>query len=91
VKPGTKIHHSRADDVVPIEDSVDLLANSGLPECALIEVGQDHRLAGARLAGGPAYSPGLATFTHSTCISNGPAFLSLSMKPRLVISSGGSS
>ena len=45
VKPGTQILHSRADDVVPFEDSVELLANSGLPECALIEVRQDHRLA----------------------------------------------
>jgi alpha-beta hydrolase superfamily lysophospholipase len=45
VKPGTQILHSRTDDVVPFENSVELLANSGLPECALIEVGQDHRLA----------------------------------------------
>ena len=45
VKPRTQILHSRADDVVPFENSVELLANSGLPECALIEVGQDHRLA----------------------------------------------
>jgi pimeloyl-ACP methyl ester carboxylesterase len=45
VKPGTKIIHSRADDVVPFEDSVELLSLSGLPESALVEVGQDHRLA----------------------------------------------
>jgi len=45
VKPGTQILHSRADDLVPFENSVELLANSGLPEWALIEVGQDHRLA----------------------------------------------
>ena len=45
VKPGTRILHSPADDVVPFADSVELLANSGLPEGALIEVGQDHRLA----------------------------------------------
>lgn len=45
VKPGTQILHSRADDVVPFENSVELMANSGLPECALIEVGHDHRLA----------------------------------------------
>lgn len=45
VKSGTQILHSRADDVVPFENSVELLASSGLPECALIEVGQDHRLA----------------------------------------------
>jgi len=45
VKPGTKILHSRADDVVPFEDSLDLISRSGLPKSALIEVGQDHRLA----------------------------------------------
>lgn len=47
VKPGTRILHSRADDVVPYEDSVELLANSGLPDHSLIEVGHDHRLADA--------------------------------------------
>jgi alpha-beta hydrolase superfamily lysophospholipase len=45
VKPGTQILHSRADDVVPFEDSAELLSESGLPETALIEVGRDHRLA----------------------------------------------
>ena len=30
VKPETLILHSRADDVVPFEDSVELLVNSGL-------------------------------------------------------------
>ena len=45
VKPGTLILHSRADDVVPFTDSVELVANSRLPETALIEVGHDHRLA----------------------------------------------
>jgi alpha-beta hydrolase superfamily lysophospholipase len=45
VKPGTTILHSRADDVVPFADSVELTTKSGLPESALIEVGQDHRLA----------------------------------------------
>ena len=45
VKPGTRILHSRADDVVPFGDSMELLANSSLPESALIEVGDDHRLA----------------------------------------------
>jgi fermentation-respiration switch protein FrsA (DUF1100 family) len=45
VKPGTTIIHSRADDVVPFADSVELLSKAGLPESALIEVGQDHRLA----------------------------------------------
>jgi hypothetical protein len=45
VKPGTTIIHSRADDVVPFEDSVDLLSKSGLSASALNEVGQDHRQA----------------------------------------------
>jgi hypothetical protein len=45
VKPGTVILHSRADDVVPFEDSKELVRNSGLPDLALIEVGLDHRLA----------------------------------------------
>ena len=44
-KPGTLILHSEADDVVPIADSRALLAQSGLPESALIKVGNDHRLA----------------------------------------------
>ncbi len=45
VKPGTRILHSRADDVVPFGDSVELVVNSRLPDSALIEVGRDHRLA----------------------------------------------
>jgi hypothetical protein len=45
VKPGTVILHSEADDVVPIADSRELLAQSGQPESALIVVGTDHRLA----------------------------------------------
>src|SRR5579871_5132205 len=45
VKPGTVILHSRADDVVPFADSEELVHNSGLPTSALIEVGNDHRLA----------------------------------------------
>jgi len=45
VKPGTVILHSRADDVVPFTDSEELVKNSGLPASALIEVGDDHRLA----------------------------------------------
>lgn len=45
VKSGTKILHSRADDVVPFTDSVELTTKSGLSNTALIEVGQDHRLA----------------------------------------------
>jgi alpha-beta hydrolase superfamily lysophospholipase len=45
VKPGTVILHSEADDVVRIAHSRELLAQSGLPESALIVVGNDHRLA----------------------------------------------
>ena len=45
VKPGMVILHSRADDVVPFADSEELVRNSGLPASALVEVGQDHRLA----------------------------------------------
>jgi hypothetical protein len=37
--------HSRADDVVPLADSVALVRTSGLPTTALVEVGSDHRLA----------------------------------------------
>ena len=42
VKAGTVILHSRADDVIPFEDSEELAKNSG---ATLIEVGSDHRLA----------------------------------------------
>jgi hypothetical protein len=45
VKPGTVILHSRSDDVVPFADSEELVMNSGLPASALVEVGDDHRLA----------------------------------------------
>ena len=45
VKRGTVILHSRADDVVPFADSLELLSNSGLPSASLVEVGNDHRLA----------------------------------------------
>jgi alpha-beta hydrolase superfamily lysophospholipase len=45
VKPDTVILHSRADDVVPFADSEELVKKSGLPSSALIEVGNDHRLA----------------------------------------------
>ena len=45
VKPGTVILHSRADDVIPFADSEELVQNSGLPASALIDVGNDHRLA----------------------------------------------
>jgi Alpha/beta hydrolase family len=45
VKPGTVILHSRADDVIPFVDSQELAKTSGLSGSALIEVGNDHRLA----------------------------------------------
>jgi len=45
VKPDTVILHSRADEVIPFEDSVELAARSGLQAGQLIEVGSDHRLA----------------------------------------------
>ena len=45
VKPNTIILHSRADETVPYLDSEELVANSGLPSSALIEVGTEHRLA----------------------------------------------
>jgi alpha/beta superfamily hydrolase len=45
LKPGTTILHSRADDVVPFTDSEELVRTSGLPASALVEVGNDHRLA----------------------------------------------
>jgi alpha-beta hydrolase superfamily lysophospholipase len=44
-KSGTVILHSRADDVVPFEDSQELVIASGLPATSLVEVGTDHRLA----------------------------------------------
>jgi mannose-6-phosphate isomerase-like protein (cupin superfamily) len=45
VKMNTTILHSRADDVVPIADSEELVKSSSLPAAALVEVGNDHRLA----------------------------------------------
>lgn len=45
VRPGTVILHSRADDVIPFTDSEALVQNSNLPPTALIETGNDHRLA----------------------------------------------
>jgi hypothetical protein len=44
-KPQTIILHSRADDVVPFADSLELVRASGLAPSALMEVGTDHRLA----------------------------------------------
>lgn len=45
IKPGDRILHSRADDIVPFADSVELIRNSSDCDDALIEVGFDHRLA----------------------------------------------
>ena len=45
MKPGTVILHSRADDVIPFAASEELVRKSGLAATALIEVGNDHRLA----------------------------------------------
>jgi fermentation-respiration switch protein FrsA (DUF1100 family) len=45
LKPGTLILHAEADDVVPIADSRELIARSGLPASALVVTGDDHRLA----------------------------------------------
>lgn len=42
-KSGTVILHSRADDVIPFADSEELASKSA---ATLIEVGNDHRLAG---------------------------------------------
>ena len=45
VKPGTAILHAEADDVIPIDDSRELVRASGLSGSALVVVGTDHRLA----------------------------------------------
>jgi hypothetical protein len=45
VKPNTAILHSRNDEVIRFADSEELMALSGLPQTALIETGNDHRLA----------------------------------------------
>jgi hypothetical protein len=45
VKPGTVLLHSQSDDVVPFADSEELVRSSGLPVSALVQVGDDHRLA----------------------------------------------
>jgi len=45
VKRGTIILHSRGDDVIPFDESLELVRSSGLPDGALVEVGPDHRLA----------------------------------------------
>ncbi len=48
VKRGTIILHSRADEVIPFADSLELGWSSGLPASTLVEVGTDHRLADPR-------------------------------------------
>ncbi|NJD07564.1 MAG: alpha/beta hydrolase [Methylococcaceae bacterium] len=45
VKPGTRILHSEADEVIAFEDSQELSARSGLAASALIRTGEEHRLA----------------------------------------------
>jgi 8-oxo-dGTP pyrophosphatase MutT (NUDIX family) len=45
VRKNTTVLHPRADDVVPFADSEELVRTSGLPASALVEVGNDHRLA----------------------------------------------
>ena len=45
VKKQTRLLHSRRDETIPFADSQDLQRNSGLAESALIETGNDHRLA----------------------------------------------
>ena len=45
IKQNSLVLHSRQDDVVRFADSVELVAESGLPPERLIEIGDDHRLA----------------------------------------------
>jgi len=45
LKLNSAILHSRNDDVIPFEDSEELVSKSQLPPDLLIEVGNDHRLA----------------------------------------------
>ena len=44
VKPEVTILHSPQDDLVSIEDSRELLRNSGLSEDRLVVVGEDHKM-----------------------------------------------
>jgi alpha-beta hydrolase superfamily lysophospholipase len=44
VKARTIILHSAHDDVVPFDDSRELLRRSGLPEDRLVVVGENHRM-----------------------------------------------
>ncbi len=45
LKPRSVILHSRKDEVIPFEESEELVARSHLPPESLMEVGSDHRLA----------------------------------------------
>lgn len=45
LKVNSLVLHSRNDEVIPFLDSEELIARSSLPQEALIEVGNDHRLA----------------------------------------------
>ena len=45
IRPNTVILHSSHDDVISLDDSKELIANSGLPAQTLVEIGTDHRLA----------------------------------------------
>ena len=45
IRSNTVILHSSHDDVIPLDDSKELIANSGLPAQTLVEIGTDHRLA----------------------------------------------
>ena len=45
LKPQSVILHSRKDDVIPFEESEELVARSNLPPETLMEVGSAHRLA----------------------------------------------
>jgi hypothetical protein len=45
IKPNTIVLHSRSDEIIPFEDSEELISNSGLAAETLIEIGRDHRLA----------------------------------------------
>ncbi len=44
VKTGTQILHSREDEVIPFDETLELLRNSGLDESALTVTGENHRL-----------------------------------------------
>ena len=45
LKPQSVILHSRKDEVIPFEESEELVTRSGLSPETLLEVGSDHRLA----------------------------------------------